>query len=239
MVPLFKRKFYSNTSVLRLEYDNSNMALGYKLHDTSVFNIVSCPLLCLQSDCVVILICCSFQCQITSPQLQIGCWILSGPIKRGQSHSQPLINQQEQFFLCVCWFHREPHSSFLNFLKLHTVICLYENAFKYVHFFHSVKLSAWFFCPRCKSSIEMMFAQVCQKILLTEVEGIVGVGLVRGLCRLSLVLKLQGVVLRASEPLWSSECGTFLKQHYQKYALDNSVFLKGQGKRLSWDHNLN
>lgn len=43
----------------------------------------------------------------------------------------------------------------------------------------------------------MMFAQVCQEILLTEVEGIVGVFLVRGLCRLSLVLKLQGAELRA------------------------------------------
>lgn len=111
-----------------------NTALGYKLRDTSIFNIMSCPHLCLQSDGVVILICCSFQCQITLHHsfffsclgLQISCWILSGPIKRGQSHSQPLINQQEQSFLCLCCFHREPHSSFLNFLKQHSVICLYD-----------------------------------------------------------------------------------------------------------------
>lgn len=46
----------------------------------------------------------------------------------------------------------------------------------------------------------MMFAQVCQEILLTEVEGIVGVVLVRGLYRLLLVLKLQGVGLTTSKP---------------------------------------
>lgn len=96
--------------------DNINVALGYKIVDTSIFKIMSCPLLCLLSDCEVILICCSFQCHITLHHsffflffflcsgLQISCWILSGPIKRGQSHSQPLINQQEQSFLCLCYF---------------------------------------------------------------------------------------------------------------------------------------
>jgi len=113
ILQLEKKTHYGNTSVLRLGDGNINVAQGYKLVDTSIFKIMSCLLLCLQSDCEVILICCSFQCHITlhhscfffcAQGLQISCWILGGPIKRGQSHSQPLINQQEQSFLCLCYF---------------------------------------------------------------------------------------------------------------------------------------
>lgn len=58
--------------------------------------------------------------------------------------------------------------------------------------------------------------------------------LFEGFASFSLVLKLQGVGLKALKAPWSSECGAFLKQQYQKYALDNSVLFKGQGRRLIW-----
>ncbi len=137
MIPLFKINTMVNASVLRLEYDNSNMALGYKLLETSIFNIVSCPLLCLQSDCVVILICCSFQCQITSPQLLLFSFFLARGFKLVVGSSVGRLNEGSLILSLSLTsknnpssvpvaFYREPHSSFLNFLKQHSVICLYD-----------------------------------------------------------------------------------------------------------------